>query len=143
MAEEIYESWVELTKKFMRFSMMQETSALAQYKDYFELVGRMYSQMYQELMSAYLEFPKALVMKNINTMESNSPKPRIVYSTSTKEKPRPQLLMHFEDFAVGASFSSGETIVTRDDIQRFADLTGDRNRLHLDDEFAKTAVSKA
>ncbi|HVB11846.1 MAG TPA: MaoC/PaaZ C-terminal domain-containing protein [Nitrososphaerales archaeon] len=138
MTEEIYKSWAESAKKFISFSMMQETSAFAHFEDYFEQIGRMYSQIYQELISAYLEFPKALAMKNVNTMESISAKPRVIYSTSTKENPRPQLLMHFEDFAVGASFSSGETMVTRDDIQRFADLTGDRNRLHLDDEFAKS-----
>ena len=137
MAEEIYKSWVESAKMFISYSMMPETSAVAQYKDYFELVGRTYSQMYQELISAYLDFPKTLAMKNVGTMESI--KPRIVYSTSPKEGARPQLLMHFEDFAVGASFSSGETIVTTDDIRRFADLTGDRNRLHLDDEFAKNS----
>jgi len=48
------------------------------------------------------------------------------------------MLMFYEDFAEGQKFVSQERIITSDDIQKFADLTRDFNKLHLDPEFAKS-----
>lgn len=44
----------------------------------------------------------------------------------------------FEDFQVGERFTSGERTLTEEDIVSFADLSGDRHALHLDEEYAKT-----
>ena len=48
---------------------------------------------------------------------------------------------YLEDLAIGmtAEFSK---IVTSDDIQQFADLSGDHNPVHLDEDFAKTTPFK-
>ena len=46
--------------------------------------------------------------------------------------------MYFEEFSVGKKIVTGERIVTSDDIMKFADLTGDNNRIHTDSEFSKT-----
>ena len=46
--------------------------------------------------------------------------------------------MYFEEFSVGKKIVTGERIVTSDDIMKFADLTGDNNRIHTDAEFSKT-----
>jgi len=47
--------------------------------------------------------------------------------------------MLYEDFANGQKFVSQERIITKGDIQKFADLTGDFNKLHFEPEFAKSA----
>ncbi len=44
--------------------------------------------------------------------------------------------MWFEDFEVGAEATTGERVITAADVAAFADLSGDRNPLHLDDEYA-------
>jgi acyl dehydratase len=49
---------------------------------------------------------------------------------------------YFEDFAVGQSFSSNSRVVSEDDIARFAELTGDFNKLHFDRGFATSAGFK-
>jgi acyl dehydratase len=45
-------------------------------------------------------------------------------------------LLYFEDLRVGDSWISSSHVVSRDDVRDFAQLTGDRNPLHMDDEFA-------
>jgi 3-hydroxybutyryl-CoA dehydratase len=47
----------------------------------------------------------------------------------------------FDDLAVGMSASHTKTI-TAEDIQQFADLSGDDNPLHLDEAFASRTVFK-
>jgi acyl dehydratase len=49
------------------------------------------------------------------------------------------MVMFYEDFAEGQKFVSQVREITSEDIQKFADLTGDFNKLHLDQEFAKSA----
>jgi acyl dehydratase len=49
------------------------------------------------------------------------------------------MLFFYEDFQEGQTFTSEERVITKDDIQKFADLTGDFNKLHFDKEFATTA----
>jgi acyl dehydratase len=44
--------------------------------------------------------------------------------------------LHLEDFAEGQSFKTGERTISAEDIQAFADLTGDHNPLHTDEAFA-------
>jgi len=46
---------------------------------------------------------------------------------------------HYEDIEIGMTAESVHTI-TEDDIEKFADVSGDRNPLHMDDEFAKETV---
>ncbi|GHV39223.1 3-hydroxybutyryl-CoA dehydratase [Synergistales bacterium] len=46
------------------------------------------------------------------------------------------ILYTFDELSVGMSASLSRT-VTRDDIARFAEVTGDRNPIHIDEEFAR------
>jgi acyl dehydratase len=46
---------------------------------------------------------------------------------------------YFEELEDGATFSSPERVVTRDDVDAFVRLSGDDNRLHTDDAFAREA----
>ena len=46
--------------------------------------------------------------------------------------------MYFEEFSVGKKIVTGNRTVTSDDIMKFAELTGDNNRIHTDAEFSKT-----
>lgn len=55
-----------------------------------------------------------------------------------RETPRAYAL---EDLAVGMSASYRHTL-TEADVRSFADLTGDHNPLHLDEEFARTTRFK-
>ncbi len=43
----------------------------------------------------------------------------------------------FDDFEVGETFTTEARTITEDDIVRFADLSGDRHRLHLDEAYAE------
>lgn len=45
----------------------------------------------------------------------------------------------FEDFVPGQEFATGEHALEAAEIDRFADLSGDRNPLHLDEEYARAA----
>ena len=47
------------------------------------------------------------------------------------------MALYFEDFTVGREFDAGERVVSDADIRAFADLTGDHNRLHLDEAYAR------
>jgi len=49
----------------------------------------------------------------------------------------PQLTVRFEDLAVGDDVFSVSTVVTRDDVKRYADASGDQNPLHQDEDFAR------
>ena len=44
--------------------------------------------------------------------------------------------LHFEDFVPGRTWTSAARLVTQDDIDRFAALTGDHNPVHVDAAFA-------
>ena len=44
--------------------------------------------------------------------------------------------LYYEDFAPGSTFESPARTVTGSDVQAFADLSGDRNPMHLDPAFA-------
>ena len=44
----------------------------------------------------------------------------------------------FEELDVGAEWTSEPRTITVEDVRAFADLTDDRNPVHLDPEFAKT-----
>ncbi len=46
----------------------------------------------------------------------------------------------FESFRVGESHQSPERIILAEDVISFAELTGDRNPIHLDPDFARTTV---
>ena len=45
---------------------------------------------------------------------------------------------YFEELERGSSFSTDPRAVTREDIDTFIRLTGDNNRLHTDDDFARS-----
>ena len=45
--------------------------------------------------------------------------------------------LYFEDFEVGATFTTGGRTVTESDVMTFAGLSGDLNPLHVDREFSK------
>ena len=49
----------------------------------------------------------------------------------------PQLTVRFEDLAVGDEAFSVSRVVTRDDVKRYADASGDQNPLHQDEDFAR------
>jgi acyl dehydratase len=44
----------------------------------------------------------------------------------------------FEDLDIGAEWTSAGRTVTTEEVRAFADLTGDRNPVHLDPEFARS-----
>jgi len=46
--------------------------------------------------------------------------------------------MWFEEFTPGREFETGSRLVADADIVAFADVSGDRNPLHLDDSYAAT-----
>jgi acyl dehydratase len=45
----------------------------------------------------------------------------------------------FEDYKIGEEFVTKEFSITKEDIEKFAQLTYDINPLHLDEEYAKQA----
>ncbi len=51
----------------------------------------------------------------------------------------PQGTVRFEDLAVGDDVFSVSRGVTRDDVKRYADASGDQNPLHQDEDFARAA----
>jgi acyl dehydratase len=46
--------------------------------------------------------------------------------------------MWFEDFRVGQRFETGERTISADDVARFAELGGDRSRIHVDAQHARS-----
>lgn len=46
----------------------------------------------------------------------------------------------YEDMRVGKKFASGSRSISQGEIERFAKLTGDLNRLHTDEPYARTTV---
>ncbi len=59
--------------------------------------------------------------------------PRIIAAEGTQH----DAPLCFDDVAVGDQWRSPHRTVQEADVQAFADLTGDRNPLHLDEEFAR------
>lgn len=49
-------------------------------------------------------------------------------------------LTYFEDYRVGATLVTPARVVAASDIQQFAELSGDRHRLHLDPEFGRASI---
>lgn len=47
---------------------------------------------------------------------------------------------HYEDFRVGAEYTTGERAIDDASIRAFAELSGDLNPLHLDDDYAASTV---
>lgn len=50
------------------------------------------------------------------------------------------LLTYYEDYVVGDEWVTPERVITAEDVQQFADLTGDHHRLHLDPEFGAASL---
>jgi acyl dehydratase len=48
--------------------------------------------------------------------------------------------LHFEEFKVGDTFYSDEQMITDDDIMRFAELSGDHNKIHIDNDYARSTI---
>ncbi len=48
-----------------------------------------------------------------------------------------QMTVRFEDLVVGDDILSASRVVTRDDVKRYADASGDQNPLHQDEDFAR------
>jgi acyl dehydratase len=46
----------------------------------------------------------------------------------------------FEEFEAGQRFETGSRTITEADVFAFAELSGDRNPLHLDEAYARTTV---
>lgn len=49
------------------------------------------------------------------------------------------MTLRFEELAVGQAIPVSSRAVTREDVRAYADASGDRNPLHLDDEVARAA----
>jgi acyl dehydratase len=49
-------------------------------------------------------------------------------------------LCYFDDVELNKVYSSPERTMTDEDIRKFAELSGDFNPLHMDDEFAKANI---
>ena len=49
----------------------------------------------------------------------------------------PQTTVRFEDLHVGDEVPAASRVVTRDDVKRYADASGDQNPLHQDEDFAR------
>jgi acyl dehydratase len=47
---------------------------------------------------------------------------------------------HYEDFRVGAEYTTGERAIDDASIRAFAELSGDFNPLHLDDDYSASTV---
>lgn len=50
------------------------------------------------------------------------------------------MLTYYEDYIVGAELETPARTITPDDILQFANLTGDRHRLHLDADFGQASI---
>jgi 3-hydroxybutyryl-CoA dehydratase len=48
----------------------------------------------------------------------------------------------YDDFIIGQRFETQERLVTQEDVSEFANLTGDYNRLHVDQNYAKNTIFK-
>ena len=48
--------------------------------------------------------------------------------------------LYFEEFQIGDKFFSERRTITEEDIDGFADLSGDHNPIHTNSEFAKTTI---
>jgi len=48
--------------------------------------------------------------------------------------------MVFEEFAVGQRFETGTRVITEADVMAFADVSGDRNPLHLDEAYGRASA---
>lgn len=53
------------------------------------------------------------------------------------DRPRGQ---YFEEFKIGDTFNSDARTITEDDVVRFADLSGDHNRIHTDENYASKTI---
>jgi 3-hydroxybutyryl-CoA dehydratase len=51
--------------------------------------------------------------------------------------------LFYDDFEIGQRFESEERIITQEDVLAFANLSGDRNRLHIDPAYAKNTIFKS
>jgi acyl dehydratase len=54
-----------------------------------------------------------------------------------KDKPNG---LFFEEFAVKDTFYSDKRLITEEDVQDFANLSEDHNRIHTDEEYAKASI---
>jgi len=50
------------------------------------------------------------------------------------------LTIYYEDMPVGKRFTSKSRTLSQNEVDRFADLTGDLNPLHIDEEYARKTV---
>lgn len=48
--------------------------------------------------------------------------------------------LYFEDFEPGQELETEERTISDADVEAFAEVSGDRNPLHLDDEYARTSA---
>lgn len=49
------------------------------------------------------------------------------------------MALYYEDFEPGREFATGERVITEADVRAFADVSGDRNPIHLDAAAAREA----
>ncbi|MBI3463382.1 MAG: MaoC family dehydratase N-terminal domain-containing protein [Planctomycetes bacterium] len=52
----------------------------------------------------------------------------------------PQQVLYFDELWVGQEFMTGARIISMEDVEAFARLSGDLNPVHLDEEYAKSSA---
>lgn len=63
----------------------------------------------------------------------------IVGDSPNKESLSMEEQIWYEDFVPGTKLISSTRVITVDDIDRYADLTGERHPVHMDEDFARAA----
>ena len=62
------------------------------------------------------------------------------FNHGEKGFPLEPMTVYYEDMPVGKKFTSESKTLSQGEVDRFAELTGDMNRLHIDEEYARRTI---